>query len=317
MGDQNAQLQDNDVIEEETQQLEEVPAPEETEQETEESAEDTVEIVLEGEQETAPAAGKPPKRATVRHMRERIKELNRDTKDKSKEINALQARIDELEERLASAAQSQTSPVPTNAQGAPRRPTLSDYDYDTDRYEAAFAEWVIDRTTAAQDQRQAQAATTQQAESRIAQHYERANKLNVLDYEQAEDATIQVLGAEFVQSIQATIPDSEKVLYFLGKNPEKLHYFHNLFASEPGRATFELGQMSTKLTLVPKRKTPPDPDIPIKGGGGHAGNPKYQKYLKELQGVYGSGKPGALQAARDIRKRAMAEGVELPLNPLE
>jgi hypothetical protein len=320
MGDTATQA---DLEQVETEELEpqtelvEVPAGEPSEDSLEQPDGDEIEIVL--KEDPTGADNEPPRKPNrVRQMRQRISELKQGSKDKDQTIQALEAQVAQLSARVEELS-AQPAPTPTRPAGAPggplpKRPELAEYNWDADAYGDALVKWTADNLIATTEANQQQQARSQQQQAAINSHYVRANSLNVMDYEQAEDRAAQVLGVDIVEGIQAKVPDSEKLLYFLGKNENKLSYFRDLFASDPGRATFELGRMSTNLVPQPKRKTPPDPDIPIKGGGGSSLDPKAKPFMKKLTTAY---EKGDLAAARAARKEAKAAGIELPLNPTE
>lgn len=272
------------------------------------------EIVLEGEEEEQQEE-KPvvPKRNAVRDMRKRIKEQNTENSD-------LRSTVRDLEEKVTRlSAGGQQAPVV-----APQptvKPTLADYSYDSDAYEAALEQWHDDQFDARMDKRQgdtsrtsAHESATQKVEDAITSHYARASDLNVPDYEATEDAAIASLGANLVQSIQSSAENSELLLYYLGKKPAKASEIAALYRINPGKATLALGALSGKITLRPNTTKAPNPDMGVKGGGGATSTASYNKHWKALQKAYDA---GDLQLAQQVRKKAKAAGIELPFNVAE
>lgn len=98
-------------------------------------------------------------------------------------------------------------------------------------------------------------------------HYGRAEKLGVADFAKAEDITVGILGEENVNAIMAFTEHSDKIVYHLGKNPEKAHYFADLSRTNPSRAIAEIGALGVELKPQPKAraKPAPDPDEELEG----------------------------------------------------
>jgi len=282
--------------------------------------ENEVEVVLVGdedEQSEKPA----PKRNPIVDMRKRIKEQNRENKEVKSELDKLRERLAQYENGQAPA--SAPSPAPSAAPTAQPNiadepPTLEECGYDTTLYQQKMVAWnrelvkqTVDEQYGDQSAREQRRASETRAEAAVTAHYQRASELKVSDYVQAEDAAVEVLGAQLISSLQTTLDQSETLIYFLGKNPDKAQEMKELFDTNPGKATFALGQLSSKLTLLPKGKKPPNPDVPLTGGGGSVNASTYNRYLKQLNVAYDE---GDINTAKDIRAQAKAEGITLPFN---
>ena len=275
-------------------------------------------VVLEGEQTAEEESPAPQKRNPIRSMRKRIKEQNRELRESRGANESLREEIARLNQTIRNASQPQqpaAEAVPT------QRPTLQSAGYDTDRYEQQLDQWYQEQMGQMIEDRlgqQSQDATQQRQsaafDQAISGHYERANALNVPDYEVIEDAAARMMGLELVEAIQATSEKSEQLIYFLGKRPEKATEIRTLYEQNPGKATLALGELSSQLTLKPKTKTPPDPEVPVRGGGGAQGSPAFNKHYKDLQKAYDA---GDLTEIRRVRQQAKAEGIELPFNITE
>jgi hypothetical protein len=275
-------------------------------------AEDEVEIVLDRdeEQEEKPVV---KKRNPIRDLRERNKELKKETK-------TLAERNAELEEELARRTNTPTpTPKSTPAVEVPdEAPTLANCGYDADEFTRKYSAWSdqniekkVQEHLKGQTDRERRESVTKKAEAAIESHYQRASELKVGNYEQMEDTAVDILGVELVQSIQTTVDNSETLLYWLGKNPEKTQELKELFDASPGKGTLELGKLSGKLTLKPKGGQPPNPDIPLRGGGGAQNSSAYNKFLKKLSTAYDN---MDLEGARAVRQEAKEAGVTLPYN---
>lgn len=267
--------------------------------------EDEVEIFVEPTEEELELEAAPVKRNPVRDMRKRIKEQNRENKDLSSENQ-------QLRDQLA----ANKPAIPAVADKP--EPTLEDCGYDTEKFQREYSIWngaqldkkLDDRLNRQHTSEQTSAATAER-EASIEGHYQRASELRVGDYEEVEDVAVEALGAKLIQSIQSTVDNSEALIYYLGKNPEKAAQVAVLFEANPGKATFELGKIASRITLRPKGKGAPVPDLAVPGGGGALNASVYNRYKKALDAAYGKGDLSAIKAVRLEAKNA---GVDLPFN---
>lgn len=154
---------------------------------------------------------------------------------------------------------------------------LAKYDYDTNRalaaFQAAQSEWQIKaidaRSNAAAEQgRKTQEYTQQSAQyvEAARRHYDAADKLNLPDYQDKEEAFMSLAGTQVGSDIMTLFPEkSAALMYHLGANPEKLR---QLVAMDGRLALIELTRLSEKLTLKPRGKqvsSAPPADESIKG----------------------------------------------------
>jgi len=138
---------------------------------------------------------------------------------------------------------------------------LEKYGWDTNRAQAAFTqannEWLIKaqdaRSNAVAEQgRRTQDFTTQSAQHVEAarKHYDAAEKLNIPDYQEKEDAFMQIVPAPVATDIMRLFPEkSAALMYHLGANPEKAR---QLLAMDGQSALIELTRLSERLTLKPR-----------------------------------------------------------------
>ncbi len=302
MGEE-AQLQEQDQ-----QNLDDQQLPAEIEGE--------VEIVLEpieGDEETT--SEPPAKRSPViRDMRKRIKALNRGNKDLVTELAEARAENERLKRSPVSQEPIITDPVVSDAE-----PTLEGCGYDNQKFQTEYSIWNAaqqdkkwDERMGERENREKESSATEQKEELIQGHYQRASDLKVGDYEAIEDVAVEALGVELVQAIQTTVDNSETLIYWLGKNPEKAAALSVQFEANPGKATFELGKLASRISLRPKGKGPPDPDVPVRGGAGPVNASLVSKYLKKMEVATDEDNP--LEARQKVRAEALAQGVELPYN---
>ncbi|EGD7458777.1 scaffolding protein, partial [Shigella flexneri] len=96
--------------------------------------------------------------------------------------------------------------------------------------------------------------------------YEAAEKLNIPDYQEKEDAFMQLVPPAVGADIMRLFPEkSAALMYHLGANPEKTR---QLLAMDGQSALIELTRLSERLTLKPRAKPvseAPLPDEPIQG----------------------------------------------------
>lgn len=154
---------------------------------------------------------------------------------------------------------------------------LAKYDYDQSRALAAFqqanSEWQVKamdaRSNAVAEQgRKTQEYTRQSAQYAEAarKHYDAAEKLNIPDYQEKEDAFMQLVPPAVGADIMRLFPEKSAVLmYHLGANPEKARH---LLEMDGQSALIELTRLSERLTLRPRSNqvsSAPPADQPVTG----------------------------------------------------
>ncbi|WP_145503957.1 scaffolding protein [Yersinia vastinensis] len=190
---------------------------------------------------------------------------------------------------------------------------LAKYDYDQSRALAAFSaantDWQMKAMDArshgvAEQGRKIQEYTQQSAQYAEAarKHYDTAEKLNLPDYQEKEDAFMSLVPPQVAADIMMLFPEkSAAMVYHLGANPEKVR---ELLAMNGQQALIELTRLSERLTLKPrgkKRSEAPEADAGIKGSvmaanvdalqkqidkAASAGNTElYRKLKSQLKGI--------------------------------
>lgn len=170
---------------------------------------------------------------------------------------------------------------------------LAKYDYDNSRALAAFnaanTEWLMKaqdaRSNAVAEQgRKTQEFTQQSAQYAEAarKHYDAAEKLSLPDYQEKEDAFMQVVPPQVGADIMRLFPEkSAALMYHLGANPEKAR---QLLALDGQSALIELTRLSERLTLKPRGKqvsSAPQADESIRGDVTAANVTALQKKMEE------------------------------------
>jgi len=154
---------------------------------------------------------------------------------------------------------------------------LSKYDYDSSRAAAAFqqanSEWQMKAMDARSNAVAEQGRKTQEYTQQSAQyveaarkHYDAAEKLNIPDYQEKEEAFAQLVPPQIVSDLMVLFPDkSAALMYHLGSNPEKTR---QILQMNQQQALIELTRLSERLTLKPRGKqvsSAPPADEPVSG----------------------------------------------------
>lgn len=170
---------------------------------------------------------------------------------------------------------------------------LAKYDYDTNRALAAFnaaqSDWQIKAMDARSNAVAEQGRKTQEYTQQSAQyvdaarkHYDAAEKLNIPDYQDKEDAFMQIVPPQVGADIMMLFPEkSAALIYHLGANPEKTR---QLLAMNGQQALIELTRLSERLTLKPRGKavsSAPPVDEPVQGSVVAANVSALQKQMEK------------------------------------
>lgn len=137
------------------------------------------------------------------------------------------------------------------------------------KYATALNEYTDSRVNSAvqrhlADQQPAPTTQNRHSEKTQSEHYQRAALLGVPDFDDVETAAMDILGTSSSKSIIGEFPNSELIMYYLGKNPGKAHEFRDLFDTNPVRGI----RMLERLELQAEggtQSTAPNPDTPLEG----------------------------------------------------
>ena len=276
--DDNAEL-DNDVSATAIADTEDTELGETAESTGEESQnqEDEFEMVVAGEEQDSQTGN------NIGISAKNLAKLRSSRREARSENEDLKARIAELEARTNPQSQHQAHTTQPQVTAFPDR-----YDHDTDeQFQAAVQSYIANQVSATQQQGQ-QTAAQQQAQQVIDEsmggHYKRAGdlvqklKVEVSDYEQAEQAVRQSLGDLAYEQLVDSVGDgSEKLTYHWGKNPAKLQQAAAELQAEINRTggAFKFVAQSARLadSIQMQSKTrqisqapAADPGLPSSGG---------------------------------------------------
>lgn len=176
--------------------------------------------------------------------------------------------IDELKTQVAQLKQGTVTK--TEAPNL-NMPLLSEYDYDEELHAKAIGEWhnklISSKVDASNQQAQVTAQEAQQLSERnksVDSHYQRAVVLSEksgikpddfreseLKVRQAMDSLVHGKGDDMVDNIISTLGEgSEKVMYYLGRNPDALDKMVNLARGNAFAMMMEFGNLKAKLTAT-------------------------------------------------------------------
>lgn len=224
------------------------------------------------------------------------REKKRATSVENKEIDILREENRKAAEELR---QLRSANQATNQSVTP--PTLEQHGFDVDEHNVALQQWAknlpnnqnaasgetpnvaqaVRDEFARQNNVLTEAQQIQEEEREITEHYSRASKLKVKGYIEAEKTALEILGDDYVVAIQRMLPNSEMVLFHLGKNPKKAQLLKNLNDTNPGKATLELGSIAGSLRKSPKTKLTPEPDEGLEGS---SNNSKKEQFADTTEG---------------------------------
>ena len=203
-------------------------------------------VVTFGDEAPPPEPEPTPDSNPLKLQRERIKELERQKR--------------ELEDKL----RAKDAPIPETPLGP--KPKLEDYDYDADKFELAYDDWVGRRRQADEKAAQAQAEARAKEEAwqaKLTDYGQAKAKLKVPDYEEAEER-IQQLFDVTQQGVMIAGADNPALLvYALGKHLAKAKELAAI--KDPVKFAFAVAKLETQMKTTSRpRAAPPAPDTPIK-----------------------------------------------------
>lgn len=253
------------------------------------------------------------------HINKR-RELKGKIEEKDSQIEELRAEIEALKSNKA----PQAAPVIE-----PKRPDPLDFDSDSD-YHDALDKYYDDRmdqrlslVSQTNDARARQESVVSQRNEAVDAHYERASKL-VGDFKispkayQDADAAVRTdidsimpgQGDAIVDELISRLGDgSEKVMYYLGKNPKERALLVSKFAKDKTGldASIYMGELKAKIATAQTNNTSraPEPAARPNGQAGKAGDGgALQRKWKK---AHDKDDP---QAAYEIKKQARTQGID-------
>jgi len=240
--------EDKDVIIEEEVETSEAPS-DELDDETDDTETDDV-IVSIGEE--AP----PPEEQT--QAPEWVRELRKTNRELQRQNRELQGKL-------------QTTTTETKPVVLGKKPSLEDYDYDSEKYEDALTNWFDSKRRADEiNARQEAEVMTQQKDwqAKLDGYSKAKAELKVKDFEDAE-AVAQELFSVTQQGVMLQGADNPAlVVYALGKNPKKAKELSEI--KDPVKFAFAVAKLEKELKVTNRRAAPP-PEKIVSGTGRTSG----------------------------------------------
>jgi hypothetical protein len=193
----------------------------------------------------------PPPEDDEKAAPEWVRELRKKTREDAR-------RIRELEAKIASAA--------PKVEQKPE-PTIEDFDYDQDRFKAAYRDWMkqqeaIDREREAQKaEREAQDKAWQ---DRVVAYQEQKQSLKARDFDGAEVAVMESMSVTQQGIIIQGAENPAKLIYALGTNPKKAAELASI--KDPVRFAFAVARLEPTMKEQ-TRKPSAQPDKAVVGAG--------------------------------------------------
>lgn len=251
MEDQEVNIED---LQNEEDLNEEVQLEEDQQQEQEPQEEQEVEQEPKADDEIVVMIGDEP----VEDKAEAAPEWVRELRKKNRED---QRRIRELEAKLAA-----QNPQPTL--GA--KPTLEEHDYDTDRYEAALADWIERKKQYDADlevQKRAEEEQSLTWQEKLQSYASARTSLKVKDFEDAETTVAELFNVTQQGVVIQGAENPALVIYALGKNAKKAKELAAI--TDPVKFAFAIAKLETQLKVNRKSAPPPEKTVggtaPIRG----------------------------------------------------
>jgi hypothetical protein len=249
---------ETEVIEQPTEEVEEIAAVEEEQVEGQEGADaegeqqpeaEADEVVVTIGDDPAPEEEEIPATAApwIKDLRKRNQETVKENRELKKKLEALQAAP---ADKLVTIGE---------------KPTLESCEYDTDKFEQELEQWhEAKRKVSEQERKKQEAGAKAQAawQATLESYSKRKSELKVSDYEEAEFAAQEVLSVTQQGVILSGADNPALVVYALGKNPKKAQELAAI--SDPVKFAFAVAKLEKDMKVTP-RKTAPLPESTVRG----------------------------------------------------
>lgn len=233
---------------------------------TEDSEEEVIEITL-GDESLTSDEEEEDKSAPAW-----VKDLRKTHKETQKQNRELQRELDQIR------AQKEQAP-----QGPPQlgnKPTLEQFDYDSEKYEAALGEYYDQKRQVDDHQRQQEVEVQRQQQEyqeKLAFYEDKKKALPVRDYEDVEQRVVDNLDLNQQQLILQGAEDPALVVYAIGKSPNRVKELAAI--KDPIKFVREFTKLEMNLK-VNKRRAKPSPEGKIAGSGRKSGTDSTMKKLE-------------------------------------
>lgn len=202
-----------------------------------------------------------------------VKELRKTNRE-------LARKLKEAETRASAQQQPQQEP---EAPVLGERPTLEGSNYDEDEFNTALEKWFDDKQKVADYQKaqQRKLDDAKAGQQKVMDDYSvAAKKLKVPDFKAAESTVIEFLSADQQGLILNGADDPAKLVYVLGRNPEKLKTIASI--TNPVKFAFAVSKLEGEIK-VSKRDKPAPESGRVHNSAGTVRNNGTDKTLERLE----------------------------------
>ena len=175
-------------------------------------------------------------------------------------VRRLRAEIRKRDERLAALPKVERPQIVVG-----EKPTMESCDYEEDKFAAEYEAWTERKAKA--DEADAQARKSQEAvqaawTEQLADFGRKKTALKVPNFEASEEAVVSTLSQVQQAIVIKAADDSAKVIYALGRHPEKLNALAAI--DDPIKFTAAVVKLEGNLTVTTRRKAP-EPEGVVRG----------------------------------------------------
>lgn len=236
-----------DVVEQETETVDEGVSHDEEEEQGQEALSEEVTVTI-GE----------PAEEDEKQAPDWVRQLRKENREKAKRLKELESELQRVK--------GGTNPEPL------KKPKLEDFDYDSDAFESAMESYYSEKSKRdKEEEKRRQAEEEQQKEWQARQEtYTKAKeKYPEEDMKEAEDEVVSALSPARQAMLLDVADDPATLVYALGKNPEVLRKLAAI--KSDGQAIKEMVKIEMNIKVNKGGKTPPPPERTISGSGKTAG----------------------------------------------
>lgn len=187
-------------------------------------------------------------------------------------VKKVRKRNRELEKELRETRKKLQATVYQKEPDVGEKPTLTGFDYDTDKYEQALTSW-YDRKKKADERALAAKAETDRAEqewqARLGTYQQAKVNFKAADFDEVEAVTLDLLNQTQQGIIVHGATDPALVIYALGKNEEKAREL--AIIKDPVKFAFAIAKLEGQLKVSTK-KPATQPEGRVAGNGRPSGS---------------------------------------------
>lgn len=183
-------------------------------------------------------------------FQKRINKVTADKYEETRRADALQARLDKLENNPAAKVDA-------------KAPTLEDHDYDEDAFNQANVSYQVQQELAKQANKTKQAQANAKAQQGVEKFNKQITALGKEDFSEKASAIPNL--PEGVADALMQVENGAEMIYHLGTHLDKADALANM---TPIQAMMELGRLSVEMNKKPEIKpsAAPEPIKPLQAG---------------------------------------------------